>query len=213
MLARVSRITASGTPVSLGRTDEEGQIRLQKRCEQGEVFHAIPLSNWLSEGTVDCRPGESELKIKVRRGDTADWLTVHAESLSLAGNDQVAALLFSDAAFRIDAFNHYAASGYRVKAYREVASTLQFVGEPLVFNATLKDTVMTLEFSLAIRRLQDSLGLTPTGQLDFPTLQRLSGSGLSQWLRRPSGWSPREQPVWVSARDTMANPKVVRPPN
>ena len=184
----------------LGKTNQDGVLRLQQAesCGAGMVLEAKPGSAWYKKTNkdVDCASPEIVKLEPVNFATTnreTDNLLRNIDYVAAIEDEALMALLYNDLTGQVAPMDKSLSREYAERTVSAFARATDFKGDPV---GPVGGSVLTPEFFAHVAQHQQSVGLEPTGRVDYPTLAAEANHDVG-WFRH----DVYQQPDTVPTRD------------
>lgn len=167
-----------------GPTNSEGFMPLDDSCKRGYKFHVEPNSPDYYGSTKFCMPDSTKVTFKLTKRKYIKLLLSKAKALELEKLPGKAALVYSEVASRMDGTDIAIAKLARDKSTKLSVTKLNLIDSQVAlhFDKNQNRTVITSEFSSALKEWQIDKGIDDSGQLDYKTLSIIASEDISSYL-------------------------------
>ena len=169
----VTLIRSDKSEIPLGHTNENGVLPLPQPepCNAGMIIEVEPHTGWYKNArkNVECTdPEVVELQLHnfAMVSPETNNLLENIDNLAATDDPALAALLYNDLAVQVAPADQDLSYDYAERAVHAWASATDFSGEPLGPDGGSK---LTPDFFAYVVQHQESMGLEPTGSLDYLT--------------------------------------------
>lgn len=195
----------SATARQLGKTDPEGNLQIEENCDAGLTLSVRPISSLYFPTRRDC-PLSSGSKIVVTKRAIFQNLERNAEYFEREGKHALAALIYNEIVGRARHFDPDIAEQAQEKVYDMFADFLQ-VESPMEYDPQQEESVMSAEYSRAVKAFQRKNALPQTGNIDYATLRTAAGTSIGRYLF--TSFAPR---ATVLPDEVLADATPIPPP-
>ena len=183
VLSEISKIGTDGHKSRLGKTDVNGVLQTEIICSQGERVLVKPSDvNYYIDDQTEC-PIKDDVTIKVTRKNILMNLRSAASKAEREGDHGKASLLYQEIAARARGFDKDLALNAEKKVYETLGKELR-VASPVVSVSGGADVVMSSDLRFAVKQFQKHNGIKPTGELNYTTLEKVSGKQIGVYLKK-----------------------------
>ena len=173
MESRVILIRSDESRRQLGITKSNGVLTLEQAepCDAGMVLEAEPSSAWYKKGrkNIECTDPEIIEMQRVqfaRMNPETENLLKNTDYTAAIDDPALAALLYNELAARVASADQDLSHDYAERAVYAWANATDFFGEPVVPSG---GSILTSDIIEHAKQYQKSMGLKPTGLLDYQT--------------------------------------------
>jgi hypothetical protein len=160
-----------------------------------------------------CAP---EVQIVLEQAGVADHIARKGDEAAKAGQYQVASMLYSESAYRLEDTDPQVASILRRKAFISFQEAYPKI-ELLTYDFLQEQVVLSPEGTSFLKAIQREERLNPTGMLDTLTLQKITGQKIFPHIkdayRSASLDSPREPYKWDPSKSINLGGPIEGPPS
>jgi hypothetical protein len=181
VMATLNLLDAANKETFFADTDESGVAEPNKPCPVGtrvRIYPAVP--RYLAPARYP--PCLAEMRIPLRRAGVAIEMAKIADTAFKEGKFGRAAMVYSDAAYRLSTTDAVTAEKLEIKVYESVAKKFEGI-KFYDYDSEQNKTVLTTEGIGALRNFQTKNSLPVTGQLDFQTTQKLAAEPVFPHIR------------------------------
>ncbi len=185
VLAKLNLLDSENKETFFADTDERGIAEPNKVCPVGARIRTHPaVPRYLAYAKHPICA--SDMRIPLRRAGVAIEMARIADGAFKEQNFGRAAMIYTDAAYRLSTTDAVAAAKLETKAYESAAKQLGSIGFS-VYDPEQKKNVLTTDGIDALRKFQMKNNLSITGRLDVQTTQTLAAEPVFPHIRSAYG--------------------------
>lgn len=177
----ITKINQQNGTQRLGKTSLEGTFAFTEKCISGERLKIHPENPQYYEKEIECPIKVYKLTIIVTKASYFANLIENAKMFERLGQIENAAMAYNEIAKRAATFDPKLSKEATSKVIHMYGKILD-VKQPLHYDNTLKIDVLSPGMKKNLLDFQKRNELSPTGKIDFDTLNSLSDKQLSDML-------------------------------